>query len=119
MDFVPIFIVLVKPHLKSVYDQLSCFRMVNVYTTRDSPLPCLHSEDKTPTACINYCFLFLVKAAILNVEIGTLFDPEVASKLKGSEETCIKCSQRINELVEKPIDLSASEDVEMNEPLAN
>ena len=62
---------------------------------------------------INYCFPFLVKAAILNVEIGTLFDPEVASKLKGGEETCIKCSQRINEIVEKPIDLSTSEDIEM------
>ena len=58
-------------------------------------------------------FCFLVKAAILNVEIGTLFDPEIANKLKQSEETCVKCSQRINDLVEKPAEFSNVEDVDM------
>ena len=46
------------------------------------------------------------------MEIGTLFDPEAASKLKQSEETCVKCSQRINDIVEKPIECFA-EDVNM------
>eukprot|EP00795_Rhopilema_esculentum_P012260 gene12260-2901_t len=43
-----------------------------------------------------------VKAAILNVEIGMLFDPATARIISQSEETCLKCSKRIMGVVEKP-----------------
>ena len=43
-----------------------------------------------------------MKAAILNVEIGMLFDPVTARIIAQSEETCLKCSKRIMDVVEKP-----------------
>eukprot|EP00112_Aurelia_sp_Birch-Aquarium-sp1_P023701 Seg7152.1 transcript_id=Seg7152.1/GoldUCD/mRNA.D3Y31 product="hypothetical protein" protein_id=Seg7152.1/GoldUCD/D3Y31 len=55
-----------------------------------------------------------VRAAILNVEIGILFDPEAVNAIKESQETCIKCSHRMNEVIEKPIDLLVNEDVKMD-----
>ena len=73
----------------------------------------MENEAFSSVLKISIFYFPVVKAAILNVEVGTMFDPELASKLKQSEETCVKCSQRINDLVERPVDFSNDEDVEM------
>ena len=57
---------------------------------------------------------FAVRAAILNVEIGILFDPEAVKSIKESQETCINCSHRMNEVIDKPIDVLVNEDVRMD-----
>lgn len=60
-----------------------------------------------------YSLCIPVKAAILNVDIGMLFDPEIASKLKQSEETCVKCSKRISDAVERQVEALIEDDVNM------
>ena len=97
--------------LKSFCSIYNC-ALSNEIMLLDSPSSLFAKTVLIQFSC-NLLFCFLVKAAILNVEIGTLFDPEIASKLKQSEETCVKCSQRINDFVEKPVEFANDKDVEM------
>eukprot|EP00794_Sanderia_malayensis_P005555 gene5556-6240_t len=52
----------------------------------------------------------LVRSALINVELGTLFDPEALEILKESEVGCVQCSQKTIEMLETPFELSEKVD---------